>query len=143
MSFFSYVWRIFFFFFSTLCPVAPVLSLGTTGRSKTLSCLHPPMGYSYTWERSPLRFSTLHEATQLFLNWSLEALALSLMINIINSTGSDCKQNYLQWIASVHSFKHIYGLDSICFNYLIKYCAAPNQMPHGHLRALYQHCCIY
>lgn len=99
--------------------------------------------YLFTQIRSPLSCSVLLQDTQLFSTSCLEASVLSLTINFINGITSDCKQNYLQQNASVHSFKPIYCIDSNYFNYLIKYCIASNQMPHGHLRALYQHRCIY
>lgn len=121
--------QILLFCFFTLLLVAPILLPGTTGRSQDFSSLHPATGiYSHREDHHLL------QDTPLFSTSCLEASALSLTINFINGIASDCKQNYLQQNASVHSFKPIYCIDSNCFNYLIKYCIASNQMPHGHLK---------
>lgn len=131
-------WVLFHFISSGSCPI-----IGYHWQESGSVFFTPWHQYLFTWIRSPPSCSILLEDTQLFSTSCLEASALSLTINFINGIASDYKQNYLQQNASVHSFKPIYCIDSNCFNYLIKYCIASNQMPHGHLRALYQHCCIY
>lgn len=49
----------------TLCPLALLLSLGTTGKGLVLSSLHPPVRYLNTSVRSHLECSLLFEWSQL------------------------------------------------------------------------------